>query len=56
VNTPDAPPLADVASLELDAAGVTTVLWATGYHRAYPWLRRLGWRRARSVTSSLPSR
>ena len=25
-------------SLDLDAAGVTTVIWATGYQREYPWL------------------
>jgi putative flavoprotein involved in K+ transport len=29
---------AGVSSLDLSAAGVTTVLWATGYRRAYPWL------------------
>ncbi len=26
-------------SLDLRAAGVTTVIWATGYRRSYPWLR-----------------
>ncbi len=31
--------LAGVSSLDLRAAGVTTLLWATGYRRAYPWLR-----------------
>jgi putative flavoprotein involved in K+ transport len=31
-------PLASVRSRDLRAAGVTTVLWATGYRRAYPWL------------------
>jgi putative flavoprotein involved in K+ transport len=31
--------LAGVNALDLRAAGVTTVLWATGYGRAYPWLR-----------------
>ena len=25
--------------LDLSAEGITTVLWATGYRRAYPWLR-----------------
>ena len=24
--------------LDLDAEGITTVIWATGYRRAYPWL------------------
>jgi putative flavoprotein involved in K+ transport len=31
----DHPPL----SLDLRAEGIGTVLWATGYRRAYPWLR-----------------
>lgn len=26
------------ARLDLAAAGIRTVVWATGYHRAYPWL------------------
>jgi putative flavoprotein involved in K+ transport len=26
-------------SLDLRAAGITTVIWATGFRRAYPWLR-----------------
>ena len=26
------------ATLDLDAAGIRTVLWATGYRRSYPWL------------------
>jgi len=26
-------------SLDLQAAGIATVIWATGYRRAYPWLR-----------------
>ncbi len=26
-------------SLDLRTAGVTTVIWATGYRRSYPWLR-----------------
>ena len=26
-------------TLDLDAEGITTVIWATGYRRAYPWLR-----------------
>ena len=25
-------------SLDLDAAGISTVIWATGYRREYPWL------------------
>jgi putative flavoprotein involved in K+ transport len=28
-----------VRELDLHASGVRTVLWATGYRRAYPWLR-----------------
>jgi putative flavoprotein involved in K+ transport len=24
--------------LDLEAAGVSTVIWATGYRRSYPWL------------------
>jgi len=41
---PEAEPIHDVApprrvsSLDLHAAGVTTLLWATGYRRSYPWL------------------
>jgi putative flavoprotein involved in K+ transport len=27
------------SSLDLRRAGVTTVIWATGYRRSYPWLR-----------------
>ena len=27
------------AGLDLRVAGIRTVLWATGYRRAYPWLR-----------------
>ncbi len=40
----DAEPLAGVAptfvpdSLDLDAAGITTIVWATGHRRPYPWL------------------
>ena len=29
---------ARASSLNLDAEGITTVLWATGFRRAYPWL------------------
>jgi len=33
-------PLADSPeSLNLEAEGINTVIWATGYRRAYPWLR-----------------
>jgi putative flavoprotein involved in K+ transport len=34
-------PLAEGAPTEIDleAAGIKTVIWATGYQRAYPWLR-----------------
>jgi putative flavoprotein involved in K+ transport len=34
VPVPEAPSVLDLA-----AAGVRTVLWATGYYREYPWLR-----------------
>jgi putative flavoprotein involved in K+ transport len=33
LDLPDTP-----ASLDLRAAGVRTILWATGYRRSYPWL------------------
>jgi putative flavoprotein involved in K+ transport len=29
----------DVRDLDLGAAGIGTVVWATGYRRSYPWLR-----------------
>lgn len=35
--TPFAPPTAPTA-LDLDAAGIRSVLWATGFVRRYPWL------------------
>ncbi len=31
-------PAAAPTSLDLRAAGISTVLWATGYRRSYPWL------------------
>lgn len=34
VDVPDAP-----RSLDLDAEGIRTVLWATGFRRSYPWLQ-----------------
>jgi putative flavoprotein involved in K+ transport len=51
-SIPDVPPLADgdrfepiwpsftdaPTRLDLDAVGIRTVLWATGFTRAYPWL------------------
>ena len=33
------PTAGSVAGLDLHHAGIRTVLWATGYRRAYPWLR-----------------
>jgi putative flavoprotein involved in K+ transport len=36
---PEIRPQAAPESLDLKRAGITTVLWATGYRRAYPWLR-----------------
>jgi putative flavoprotein involved in K+ transport len=33
------PTAGGVAGLDLHHAGIRTVLWATGYRRAYPWLR-----------------
>ena len=33
IHVPHAP-----TALDLDAAGVTAVIWATGYRRSYPWL------------------
>jgi putative flavoprotein involved in K+ transport len=44
VLDPDAPPSVTVAAgavddrLDLGDAGITSVVWATGYRRAYPWL------------------
>ena len=34
IETPDAP-----TQLDLRDAGISSVLWATGYRRRYPWLR-----------------
>jgi len=43
IGPPDPPPLpvtaAGPASLDLRRAGITNVIWATGYRPAYPWLR-----------------
>jgi putative flavoprotein involved in K+ transport len=33
--TPTHPP----DSIDLDAAGITTIVWATGHRRSYPWLQ-----------------
>jgi putative flavoprotein involved in K+ transport len=33
------PPAGAVGDLDLRAAGIGTVVWATGYRRSYPWLR-----------------
>jgi putative flavoprotein involved in K+ transport len=33
------PTIGSVDGLDLHHAGIRTVLWATGYRRAYPWLR-----------------
>jgi len=30
---------ADAFELDLESAGIATVVWATGYRRSYPWLR-----------------
>jgi putative flavoprotein involved in K+ transport len=42
VLAPDAPAATtvspDLDALELGAAGITSVIWATGYRRSYPWL------------------
>jgi putative flavoprotein involved in K+ transport len=44
VGSPAPDPIADVVvavpprEIELGAAGIRTVLWATGYRREYPWL------------------
>jgi putative flavoprotein involved in K+ transport len=32
-------PCSSLERLDLRAAGISTVVWATGYRRAYPWLR-----------------
>jgi putative flavoprotein involved in K+ transport len=41
-NQDDRPPDVDLPgsprSLDLDAAGIATAIWATGYRREYPWL------------------
>ena len=39
-------------TIDLNASGVSTVLWATGYRRAYPWLHvpERSTRTARSAT------
>ena len=29
----------ETEKLDLRAAGVTTILWATGFRRSYPWLQ-----------------
>jgi putative flavoprotein involved in K+ transport len=36
---PPLQPIAPVAELDLRAAGIATVLWATGHRREYPWLQ-----------------
>jgi putative flavoprotein involved in K+ transport len=42
VLDPDPPPSVDVSGqldrVELDDRGITSVLWATGHRRSYPWL------------------
>jgi putative flavoprotein involved in K+ transport len=42
---PDRPPAVPVPAaprtLDLEAAGIRSVLWATGYRRSYPWLASL---------------
>ena len=52
----DPPPpftaLAGPARLDLRRAGITTVIWATGYRPAYPWLGVPPWTgTARSATT-----
>jgi putative flavoprotein involved in K+ transport len=43
LDEPDRPspvPVSDApTALDLRSAGISTVLWATGYRRSYPWLR-----------------
>jgi putative flavoprotein involved in K+ transport len=43
VLAPDAPPGVEpsepLVELDLVASGITSVVWATGYRRSYPWLR-----------------
>jgi putative flavoprotein involved in K+ transport len=46
VLDPDPPPTIEIAHpaavplrLDLRERGITTVLWATGFRRAYPWLQ-----------------
>jgi putative flavoprotein involved in K+ transport len=43
-TTPDRPVAAPsvVGELDLRKAGITTVVWATGHRRSYPWLRLPG--------------
>lgn len=53
MNTPDVPPLADVGSLDLDAAGVTTVLWATRLPSRVPLAHGPGERRRRRAHPTL---
>jgi putative flavoprotein involved in K+ transport len=36
---PTVAPARAVPDLDLRAAGIRTVVWATGYRRSYPWLR-----------------
>lgn len=36
---PTVRPVEAPGRLDLDAAGIRTVVWATGYRRSYPWLR-----------------
>ena len=36
---PAVAPTRAVRDLDLRAAGIRTVVWATGYRRSYPWLR-----------------
>jgi len=36
---PTVAPARAVSDLDLRAAGIRTVVWATGYRRSYPWLR-----------------
>lgn len=42
LDEPDAPPMIDAPptpkELDLRARGISTVLWATGFGRSYPWL------------------
>ena len=38
-RTPTIAPARALPDLDLRAAGIRTVVWATGYRRSYPWLR-----------------